>query len=215
VPGNRAPEAQRRAQIVDAALVVAARDRLDRLTVRRVAAEAGLSPGLVFHHLTDKETLLLAVLDRLIERTIPALLGDEDGTASDDGAAPDPAATSSGGDRLLARVRTDLGRIEHDRELIELFFDFWVMGTRHPEVRARIATALRGYRAALVPLATAAVEDEPARFAATTPERLAAFVVAFILGHAVQAVLDPDASDIEGVVVTLDALVPPTGVVTS
>jgi hypothetical protein len=56
-------------------------------------------------------------------------------------------------------------------------------------------------------------EDEPARFAATTPERLAALVVAFILGHAVQAVLDPDASDIEGVVVTLDALVPPGGVV--
>jgi TetR/AcrR family transcriptional regulator, transcriptional repressor of bet genes len=210
VPGTRAPEEQRRAQIVDAALVVAARDRLDRLTVRRVAAEAGLSPGLVFHHLTDKETLLLAVLDRLIERTIPALLDDEEEAGISAATSVD---ATTGGDRLLARVRADLGRIELDRELIELFFDFWVMGTRHPEVRARIASALRGYRAALVPMAAAAVRDEPARFAATSPERLAALVVAFILGHAVQAVLDPDASDIEGVVVTLDALVPPGGVV--
>jgi TetR/AcrR family transcriptional regulator, transcriptional repressor of bet genes len=203
VPGIRAPEEQRRAQIVDAALTVAARDRLDRLTVRRVAAEAQLSPGLVFHHLTDKETLLLAVLDRLIERTIPSILRDREETAG-----------GTAGDRLLAHVRQDVARIEDDRELIELFFDFWVMGTRHPEVRARIAGALSSYRAALLPLATAVVAEEPARFAATDPERVAALVVAFVLGHAVQTVLDPDASDLEGVVVTLDALVPrpaPTG----
>jgi TetR/AcrR family transcriptional regulator, transcriptional repressor of bet genes len=200
VPGVRAPEEQRRAQIVDAALTVAARDRLDRLTVRRVAAEAGLSPGLVFHHLTDKETLLLAVLDRLIERTL--LLVEP--VAARSGSTRDPSA----GDELLGWVRNDLARIEEERELIELFFDFWVMGTRHPEVRDRIAGALRGYRAALLPLASAVVEEEPDRFANTGAERVAALVVAFILGHAVQAVLDPEATDLDGAVVTLDALVP-------
>jgi TetR/AcrR family transcriptional regulator, transcriptional repressor of bet genes len=201
VPGIRAPEEQRRAQIVDAALTVAARDRLDRLTVRRVAAEAALSPGLVFHHLTDKETLLLAVLDRLIERTIPSVI---EGGATDRDVLP-------ASERLLGHVRSDVARIEEDRELIELFFDFWVMGTRHPEVRARIAGALATYRAALLPLATTVVEEEPGRFAGTDPERLAALVVAFVLGHAVQAVLDPAAIDLEGVVVTLDALVPGPG----
>jgi TetR/AcrR family transcriptional regulator, transcriptional repressor of bet genes len=207
VPGVRAPEEQRRAQIVDAALTVAARDRLDRLTVRRVAAEAGLSPGLVFHHLTDKETLLLAVLDRLIERTILDTVGDASSSPTTDemqaGATETPA-----GERLLDHVRRDVERIAVDRELIELFFDFWVMGTRHPEVRDRIAGALRAYRAALVPLAAAVVAEEPVRFAGTDPERVAALVVAFVLGHAVQAVLDPDASDVRGVVVTLEALVP-------
>jgi TetR/AcrR family transcriptional regulator, transcriptional repressor of bet genes len=209
VPGVRAPEEQRRAQIVDAALTVAARDRLDRLTVRRVAAEAGLSPGLVFHHLTDKETLLLAVLDRLIERTILDTVGDASGSPTADGRQA--GATDTGtpaGERLLDHVRRDVGRIAVDRELIELFFDFWVMGTRHPEVRDRIAGALRAYRAALVPLAAAVVAEEPVRFAGTDPERVAALVVAFVLGHAVQAVLDPDASDVRGVVVTLEALVP-------
>jgi TetR/AcrR family transcriptional regulator, transcriptional repressor of bet genes len=207
VPGVRAPEEQRRTQIVDAALAVAARDRLDRLTVRRVAAEAGLSPGLVFHHLTDKETLLLAVLDRLIERTILDVVRD----------APAPGGEADGsvaaGDLLLAHVRRDLVRIDEERELIELFFDFWVMGTRHPEVRARIAEALGAFRSALVPLATAVVAEEPDRFRRTDPERVAALVVAFILGHAVQTVLDPEASEVDGVVVTLDALVPrPSGV---
>jgi TetR/AcrR family transcriptional regulator, transcriptional repressor of bet genes len=209
VPGARAPEEQRRAQIVDAALTVAARDRLDRLTVRRVAAEAGLSPGLVFHHLTDKETLLLAVLDRLIERTILDTVGDAPGSpTSDDTQAGATDTETPAGERLLDHVRRDVGRIAVDRELIELFFDFWVMGTRHPEVRERIAGALRAYRAALVPLAAAVVAEEPVRFAGTDPERVAALVVAFVLGHAVQAVLDPDASDVRGVVVTLEALVP-------
>jgi TetR/AcrR family transcriptional regulator, transcriptional repressor of bet genes len=207
VPGVRAPEEQRRTQIVDAALAVAARDRLDRLTVRRVAAEAGLSPGLVFHHLTDKETLLLAVLDRLIERTILDVVRDTTASRTEaDGSVP-------AGDLLLAHVRRDLVRIEEESELIELFFDFWVMGTRHPEVRARIADALGAFRSALVPLAAAVVAEEPARFGRTDPERVAALVVAFILGHAVQTVLDPAASEVDGVVVTLDALVPrPAGV---
>jgi TetR/AcrR family transcriptional regulator, transcriptional repressor of bet genes len=212
VPGIRAPEEQRRAQIVDAALTVAARDRLDRLTVRRVAAEAGLSPGLVFHHLTDKETLLLAVLDRLIDRTILDTVGDSPRLPTPaDAPATDADATAldrPAGEQLLDHVRRDVGRIAEDRELIELFFDFWVMGTRHPEVRDRIAGALRAYRAALVPLAAAVVAEEPIRFAGTDPERVAALVVAFVLGHAVQAVLDPDASDVRGVVVTLEALVP-------
>jgi TetR/AcrR family transcriptional regulator, transcriptional repressor of bet genes len=206
VPGIRAPEEQRRAQIVEAALTVAARDRLDRLTVRRVAAEAGLSPGLVFHHFTDKDTLLLAVLDHLIARTIPSVVAEP---ASGDGHLGAPTSpTTSAGDLLLEHVRRDLVRIEEDRELIELFFDFWVMGTRHPEVRARIAGALRSYRTALRPLAAAVVAEEADRFASTGPERVAALVVAFVLGHAVQAVLDPEAIDLEGVVVTLDALVP-------
>jgi TetR/AcrR family transcriptional regulator, transcriptional repressor of bet genes len=209
VPGVRAPEEQRRAQIVDAALTVAARDRLDRLTVRRVAAEAGLSPGLVFHHLTDKETLLLAVLDRLIERTILDTVGDAPVSLTTDDTQAGPTDTEMpAGERLLDHVRRDVERIAVDRELIELFFDFWVMGTRHPEVRDRIAGALRAYRAALVPLAAAVVAEEPVRFAGTDPERVAALVVAFVLGHAVQAVLDPDASDVRGVVVTLEALVP-------
>jgi TetR/AcrR family transcriptional regulator, transcriptional repressor of bet genes len=215
VPGVRAPEEQRRAQIVDAALVVAARDRLDRLTVRRVAAEAGLSPGLVFHHLTDKDTLVLAVLDRLIERTIPLIAGGQPRTAAEAAGdrghprgADELPADAPAGDRLLAHVRRDVTRIAEERELIELFFDFWVMGTRHPEVRARIAGALRAYRAALLPLASAVVDEEPDRFAGTEPERVAALVVAFVLGHAVQAVVDPTASDVEDVVVTLEALVP-------
>jgi TetR/AcrR family transcriptional regulator, transcriptional repressor of bet genes len=193
VPGVRAPEAERRQQIVDAGLRVAARDRLEGLTVRRVAAEAGLSPGLVYFHLTDKETLLLAVLDRLIERLVPR---------------PDLGSPLSARDLLIDHVRSEVAHLPEDRELVELFLDFWVMGTRHPAVRGRIADALVAYRRALVPLAEDVIAEEPVRFAGTTAERLAAMVVAFVHGHAVQAVLDPEAIASGDFVATLEALVP-------
>jgi TetR/AcrR family transcriptional regulator, transcriptional repressor of bet genes len=193
VPGARAPEAERRDQIVDAALRVAARDRLEGLTVRRVATEAGLSPCLVYFHLTDKETLLLAVLDRLIDRLVPG---------------PPPATSRPARDRLIDHVRDEVTRLPEERELVELFLDFWVMGTRHPGVRERIAEALIANRRALVPLAEAVIDEEPVRFAGTTPDRLAAMVVAFLHGHAVQAVLDPLAIEGGDFVATLEALVP-------
>lgn len=194
MPGTRAPEAERRRQIVDAALVVAARDRLDHLTVRNVASEAGLSPGLVFHHLGDKRRLLLAVLDRVLLAVVPEL-EDDDGL---------PAR-----DRLLGHVHGELRKLPEHRDLIELFLDFWVVGTREPEVRTRILAALDAYRRALHPLAGAAIDDEPARFAGVDADRLASVVVAFAHGLAVQAVLDPEASDPQATMRTLQALIPP------
>lgn len=194
MPGARAPEAERRRQIVDAALVVAARDRLDGLTVRNVAAQAGLSPGLVFHHLGDKRHLLLAVLDRVLTAVVPSV-PDDDGT---------PAR-----DRLLAHVHDELRNLPAQRDLVELFLDFWVVGTREPEVRGRIATALLAYRQALHPLAASAIAEEPERFTGVEADRLASVVVAFVHGLAVQAVLDAGASDPDATMAALEALIPP------
>lgn len=192
MPGTRAPEAQRRAQIVEAALTVAARDRLDGLTMRGVAREAGLSPGLVHFHLTDKHHLLLAVLDRLIDELVPG----------------PPTGQGTARQRLLLHVRDEIGRLPEHRELVELFLDFWVMGTRHPDVRERIHRALAAYRTALLPLCEDLIADEPARFAATSPRQLASLIVALLHGHAVQAVVDPDAVPDGDVLATLEALVP-------
>lgn len=194
MPGARAPEAERRRQIVTAALTVAARDRLDGLTVRNVAAAADLSPGLVFHHLGDRHRLLLAVLDQVLAAVVPAV-------PEDDG--------SSARDRLLGHVRTELAKLPEHRELVELFLDFWVVGTREPEVRGRISAALDAYRRALHPLAAAAIVEEPERFAGVEADRLASVVVAFAHGLAVQAVLDPDASDPDATIAALEALIPP------
>jgi len=64
VPGRKVPEAQRREQLLAAAYLVAVRDGLDQVTARRVADEAGASPGLVFFHFGSKDGLLLACISR-------------------------------------------------------------------------------------------------------------------------------------------------------
>jgi TetR/AcrR family transcriptional regulator, transcriptional repressor of bet genes len=91
----------------------------------------------------------------------------------------------------------------------QLFLDFWVVGTREPVVRARIAAALAAYRRALHPLAEAAIVEEPDRFPGVGTDQLASVVVAFAHGVAVPAVLDPEAIDPAA---TLTALVPPPSV---
>jgi AcrR family transcriptional regulator len=62
---NRMPVAARREQLIEAALSVASRDGIDAATVRAVAAEAGVSLGVVHYCFQDKDELLRAVADTI------------------------------------------------------------------------------------------------------------------------------------------------------
>ncbi len=194
VPGAKAAEHERKEQLLDAAFEVASREGLDGLTVRRVAAEAGLSHGLVHFHFRTKELLLLALLDRLLERTVVLDIGSE--------AAGDPSPL----DRLVRLLRQEMRRLSSDRTGIRLFFDFWLMGTRNRRVRARIRGQLERYREAFRPTVEEVLNAEPERFAHVTPEGLSVVVVAFIKGSAVQSVIDPKGFDIAQFTAAADAL---------
>jgi AcrR family transcriptional regulator len=58
---NRMPLAERRAQLVEAALRVAAQAGVEAVTVRAVAHEAGVSLGAVHYAFQDKDALLAAM----------------------------------------------------------------------------------------------------------------------------------------------------------
>lgn len=195
MPGQKAPEDLRREEILKAAYRVAARDRLEGLTVRHVAAEAGVSNGLVFFYFESRDGLLLALLDWLLERTIVAA------------EVVDPAAHGGARDGMLAVLARDIERLPAQRERVALFFDFWVMGTRHPDVQRRIRAALDRYRDGFRPLARAVVAAEPQRYRDVTPEALAAAAAGFIEGCALQLVMDPERFDVAELVATMRALV--------
>jgi AcrR family transcriptional regulator len=191
----RAPEDQRRDEILAAAYRVAARERLAGLTVRGVAVEAGVSSGLVLFYFASKDALLAALLDWLLERTIVARVSDEVMRL------PTPR------ERLLAVVRADIERLPAQRHRVELFFDYWVMGTRHPKIQARIRAALDRYRDALRPLAAEVVAAEPERYRRVGADDLAAVAAGFIEGCALQVVMDPERFDVAGYIRTLGAVV--------
>ncbi|BAH51459.1 putative TetR family transcriptional regulator [Rhodococcus opacus B4] len=56
--GKNLPAAERRAQLIEAALTIAAEHGVAALTTRPMAAAAGVSVGVVHYHFTDKDTLL-------------------------------------------------------------------------------------------------------------------------------------------------------------
>jgi TetR/AcrR family transcriptional regulator, transcriptional repressor of bet genes len=184
VPGEKAAGAERQEQILAAAFEVATSRGLEGLTIRRVAAEAGLSHGLVHFHFTSKAELLIALLDWLLSTTGAFVM------------RPEIASMASPLQRLLALLKQEMERITRDRARIHLFFDFWLMGTRHPRIRRRMSAELTRYRQAFRPMAEEVLRAEPERFPNVTPEALCAVVVAFIKGSALQSVIDPGGLDV-------------------
>jgi len=185
VPGQKAPEASRRLQILRAAYEVASRKGLDALTVRLVAHRARLSTGLVLFHFKTKARLIIALLDYVLETTT-VLDVTEDITS-----IPVPL------DRLLALLRREMNRLASEPRGIRLFFDFWAKGFTHARIRTRMQADLERYREAFRPIARDVLRAEPERFAGVTPEGLSAVAVSFIKGCAVQSMIDPENFDIE------------------
>jgi AcrR family transcriptional regulator len=63
------PVAERRRQIIDAAVVVALREGIDRMTTRRVAHEAGVAVGVLHYCFGTRNALLREVITHLVDET--------------------------------------------------------------------------------------------------------------------------------------------------
>jgi AcrR family transcriptional regulator len=185
MPGKKIPEDRRREQILQAAYRIALKQKLAGLSTRAVAAEAGISNGLVFFHFRNRQDLLLALLDWLLTETILRRAVDY-GVASGDALS-----------RLAAEVRGAVEGLYRDRDRIELFFDYWFSGPRDEAIRKRIRTALNQYRNSYLPLARAVVAEQPARYHGISAETLADLVTSFIEGCALRLVAKPKHFDIQ------------------
>ena len=185
MPGTRAPEAERRQQIILAAYEVAAQEGLDGTTVLQVAAAANLSPGLVLFHFKSKRGLLLELLSWLVATTTVLPVGGE------------IERLSSPHDQLVALLRQEIHRLSSEPLRMRLMFDFWTEGIRDDAIREILQHEFDRYREAFRPIAKAVLEAEPARFPGVTPEGLAAVGVSFIKGCAVQSMVDPEHFDID------------------
>jgi len=194
MPGRKASEKTRRDQIIKAAYEIAARRGLDGLTVRQVAAKAGLSSGLVLFHFKSKERLIIALLDWVLETTTVLRISPEIRRF------PAPLA------RLLALLRQEMNRLSSEPQRIRVFFEFWAMSTRHAGVAAKMRAELARYREAFRPMADEALIAEPERFPGVTPDGLAAVAVSFIKGCAVQSMIDPEQFDIAEYLVAAEGL---------
>lgn len=193
MPGRKAPESARREQILGAALRVAVRDRLSALRIRDVAKEAGLSAGLVLFHFRTKEALVSALLEWLLDST--TVLKPQRRASKD---------TAAGS--LSALIRTEAMRLSTERQRSELFFDFWVAGTRTQNLRTQMRRALVQYRREFHSLAQATLAERTDTSPGLNADGIAAAAVSFIHGCAMQAVMDPKRFDLAAALRVMDAL---------
>ncbi len=202
MPGKKASEELRREQIIQAAFRVATRVGLEQLTIRLVAAEAELSPGLVFFHFDSKETLLLALLDWLLASLF------EPWETPDD---------LSPVERLIALLRSDLqdtqladlqntSQREQAGARLQLFFAYWAMAVHHPLIRERIQHALERSRQTFLPAVQALLDSNPQRFHQVTPEGLVTVLLAVAQGFAMQSLLSNRRVDVEPILAAMRAL---------
>lgn len=192
MPGRKAPSGERRQQILDAAARVAVRRRLSGLTVRDVARDAGLSTGLVLFHFKSKAALTEALLEWLLDSG--AVLQ----------ARTPPAGGAGAAQAFRAAVHAEARRLAADGLRTELFFDFWVAGTRTPGLRTRIRRALVRYRQQFRALAEAALAGTGSPPGAA--EALGAAAVSFVQGCALQRVIDPRRFDLDASLAALETL---------
>jgi AcrR family transcriptional regulator len=191
---RKVSEETRREDILRAAYDVAARQGLEALTLRAVAARADVSHGTVLFHFKRKNELVASLLDRVLYAT--AVLRIPDAVSQ----------VTRPSERMHALLRAEMDRLSTDPRHFRLFLDYWTIGVRNTTIRQRIRIVLEEYRAAFSALAQAVVAGEfdvpPSRVAnvsgspAATAEGVAAVAVSLIHGCALQAVIDPKGFDV-------------------
>lgn len=192
---TRVAEDVRRELILQAALEVASREGIGGLTVRAVAAEAGISHALVLFHFGRKEGLVHDLLDWVIADTAVLRLSE------DIARFPRPL------DRLHALLQQEMFRLSHQPERTRLFLEFWALGAKHDEIRKRISAELGRYREAFRTIMDEMLRAEPAAYVGATADGMAAVAVSWIHGCAIQAMVDPDHFDSDQYLAAVRAMI--------
>lgn len=140
----------RRASLIEACARVLAREGAAGASVRAIALEAGVSPGLVGHHFGGVDALIAATYAQ-VEAQVSAALD-----AAVAAAGPDPRA------RLNAYVSANLLPPIADNALLSTWIAFWSLVRARPEI-ARLHDEQYGrFRAGLEALLAEAGVPSPA-----------------------------------------------------
>ena len=159
---------ERRAEVVEAAFRLLARDGVEGLSMRAVAKEAGCTIGLLNHWFDSKDDLVEAAFARAVDAAVERsrALREHDASVHDS-------------------LREFLPLDDDRAEELRVGVAFWALGIGRPELRERHAERYRGLRQELK--RDARIHDVP-----DTPDNpVADLLIPLLDGLAVNALLDP------------------------
>ncbi|MEA2271249.1 MAG: hypothetical protein QOC64_3859 [Solirubrobacteraceae bacterium] len=158
----------RRAEVVAALWRVVSRDGLDAATVRRVAAETGMSTSVVSHYFAGKEDLLRAAFRLVLDRGLAR------------------ARAAPAGERARALLVIALPLDAERRAEARIWFAFLGLAVSRPELADEQRRVYRDWRTALA----AALRDDGLRPGLDADDEAAA-LIALLDGLTVQAAFEP------------------------
>ena len=173
----------RREQIVRATVRCLAREGYTRLTMKKVAREAGVSQGILHYYFADKRSMLVATLtavSRDLDRRV---------AAAQSRTTRDPAA------RLRALVRACLDVAVRRPEFWVVFLEFWGEMVHDLELSSVNAALYRQFRRKLGALVTQGVREGV--FRRVDAETAGAVILAVIDGISLQRTFDSRAFTLE------------------
>ncbi|VTU01840.1 -family transcriptional regulatory protein : Transcriptional regulator, TetR family OS=Thermincola potens (strain JR) GN=TherJR_0193 PE=4 SV=1: TetR_N: TetR_C_6 [Gemmataceae bacterium] len=182
-PGLTDTARKRREEIMVAAEAVLADDGIDELSLKKVEDRAGMSRGQLTYYFPTRESILLAVYDRMIRRMIRAFL-DSDGPKPMTGRAWDCFRFG------LSKHLEPAGE-QQGKELFTLLFTFLARMNQRPEYRDKLSEMYREWRDHIA----ADVADSVPEPRPIDPRAAASLFQALIQGLQIQLMIDPEAFD--------------------
>lgn len=176
-PTRRDRRAETRSRLLDAASTLFTRQGIQATTLEQIATAAGFTRGAVYSNYTDKDDLVVALLDRRVERSIAEV---EEVFEQDH----DPAAFYAA---LLERARRRAAIAEQ-----VLWVEFWLYALRNRRVRPKLAARFAARRRAVARVIELQFADMGVALPGD-PEGMATSVLAMDEGLALHRLVDPAA----------------------
>jgi AcrR family transcriptional regulator len=169
-----------RAQLLDAAERVFARQGFQGASIHAIAAEAGYSHGAIYANFDGKEDLFLVLVEERIDARLARVYQAADAELSR-GATP------------LEAARRFVAMLQQEREAYLLLVDFWNQAVREPKAAARFAERHARLRALIGRIVEGIARDTGAEL--THPrDQVATAMIALANGFTIERLADPPAA---------------------
>jgi AcrR family transcriptional regulator len=181
---------RRRDEIMDAAETIIAGHGIDKLSLAQIEQRAGMSRGQLTYYFPTRESILLAVYERMLRRMIQERLS---------GNGPKPMAGRAW-DCFQYALGSHLGLESADppekkKDLFSLLYTFLAQMGHREDYRNRLSEMYRGWREHIAADVAHSVPDS----GPVNSQVAATVLLALINGLTVQLMIDPEAFDREAV----------------
>lgn len=202
-PADSAIAQQRRDEIVTAATEVIVTEGLHQLSLAQIEKRTGMTRGHLTYYYRTKESILLAVFDRMLARMIEEAMAD----------AIRHGAPQPGTGRAWDGLRHSLTRMlssdqlcdQNHHELLALIHTFMAQVRHRDDYRQKLAAANAGWREHLA----GDIASSLPKASHVQPLVLASIVMALFQGLGGQLAVDPNAFDRRAMLETLLRLLAP------